>query len=49
MAGYDVFPLIENWNSVINVVIDMHKNKIAITNTFLINREKKSVWILCSQ
>lgn len=40
MAGYGVFALIENWDSVINVVIDMHKNKIAFMNTFLINREK---------
>lgn len=40
MAGYGVFALIENWDSVINVVIDMRKNKIAFMNTFLINREK---------
>lgn len=30
MAGSGVFEMIENWDSVIHVVIDMHKNKIAI-------------------
>lgn len=40
MAGYGVFALIENWDLVINVVIDMHKNKIAFMNTFLTNRKK---------
>lgn len=45
MAGYGVFALIENWDSVINVVIDMRKNKIAFMNTFLINREKNLVFV----
>lgn len=48
MAGFGVFEMIENWDSVINVVIDMHKNKIAIMNTFLITRAKE-IWFLSSQ
>lgn len=46
MAEHGVFALIENWDSVIKVVIEIHKNKTAFMSTFLINREKNSVCFL---
>jgi len=39
MAEHGVFALIENWDSVIKVVIEICKNKIAFRSPFLIERK----------
>lgn len=45
MAGYDVFALMENWDSVINVVIDMHKK---CNYKYFFNQQNTSIWFLFS-